>query len=1733
MIYRKILFTLGLLLICNTTYLIFAQLNIEISSETEPGNNIFKFDQKRWNIVRDAIEKGINLYEETKSTVSATRPPVVTPTTIEFMEGTQLSIAGRKLIGMEIKNINYPYRPEYSRTDVNMKQELQVSVKGKVGKNVDVNIDIDDTQPDKRDISIIYRGEGVDVTPGTVGYKAKPGAFIQEIAFGDIQLSIPNTEFVGYSRQVFGIKATGQYKNAKLYLIASQSKGNFETKRFTGKLEFERKILFDTSYIRRKYYKVAFSNHKIKKDSLKIFIDTLDPQRDPATLVTLTAEAFGISTFTYTGKFEQLAPGRDFIVDYAKGIVTFTLPFRNIQPNWIIAVDYIDENTNLTLRELAGTTNYILIKDKEEIITTELLNRYSIGKTNIVRDDGTGNFLLKITDKSQRILDPLLDKIQPGEKPVPVYKIGNTGDIIVDFENGEFYFISEKPFADDCYDKNPISRYDILLEYRYRIKTYFLKPFMVPYSEKITIDGRLLQRNIDYWIDYDSGFITFLKEEIITETSIIEASYEYSMLGLQGGETLAGGRIELPLHSKFFIGGSWIGNLPSKGTNVPDTRNTPSSLQLWETDARLVNIKLPFVPFTVNTISGEYAENEKNPNIWDKAVVENMEGITLEDSVSLYRHMWYYAGCSDIYIPGKYDEKLDKLVGGELSWENEELPTREINPNRETTLEKQQVLKINYNLYASSEVALGYTFSKTGLDFTKKMYIEIEYFSEPTGAELYLDLGHFNEDIDNDGILDTEDINLNGRLDLNEDTGFEYNRKNEKFFIGDKNGKLDTEDFDGDGVLQTADKIAGSFKISDLNFSGWKSTIVVVEINNKALWSSVKNLKLRIKGNNKSGVLKIAKISVVGNKFEVLTPKNTKIFAVNNENDPSYKKLTELEEYSSIYGSMYQQTRIEQSLAIEYQFDNLYSSSVINVLYSYKQDYSNHHNFNFFIFNKTNNTLILKLRLYTDPSNYLEYSTTTAILAVTDWIKFTIEQVDINKDSIPDEWIIPLNSPTGGICKKIGNPTLQAITKLEIILENPLTISQRGVIYINDIYLSDSWKIKGIARKLDLNFSISDWINFGSTYRSVDRKFETFTSAVTNQDNSSVSSFFNFSKFKFLPINFQGRQTYTITPSALKAGELISKYEEGKRISTEGSLNINMLFSKLPSINFNYSKSITSATILSRTDLKDNLRITFNYKNPLSRYLPVENLSLTYGEEKLLLYPWEINYSTSFPFLDNTKFSNLSLPFNFWNKLKLNLNVGTKNTFSELRRFNYDINRDITIPSLYNDVNIVDYYSKLTFFTLYNFQKTYQMYYTTYSIVISSYEKRNENNFALESTINIVPFLTPVLGYKIDVIEDYNFPISDKKDITRNSNGNFNISFSPRDVVKLKYFNTLRLNYNFSLTGADKYEKIPKSIYTLSIYDFKNLDLLWYKFEIATYTILRTRMLERKEQKLNTSWKIFEGFNFKRPISFLTKTDMNLSYSDALEEKEETQTKTITYTKVWPDMTYTFYGFEEILDYFFKKRKVLKDTKLDITYTYRTTEIEKISLEQNIRHREMISFILFENYNILSSYEKIYTDSYNFLLKLKTLYSFTDIISLQVGLPFFGQRLTPRYEYKKEYSKDARGLPTKDITTNSFSVSYYADLVPQQGGIILLGKKIPLQNRLRINSTLNFVHKESPIDISRNNTDNLGFTIRGDYDISKYINITLGLGTDVNINRVVKTETNYSLSIHGQVIIRF
>src|SRR4029077_15656101 len=116
-------------------------------------------------------------------------------------------------------------------------------INGQIGHKVTVNVDFDDTKEDKKDISIVYKGD--------------PDELVQRAAFGDITLSLPQTEFAGYNKQLFGASIEMKYKALHAYGIASRTKGQTETKEFTGSFITQRLNVQDTSSLRHKYYNVT------------------------------------------------------------------------------------------------------------------------------------------------------------------------------------------------------------------------------------------------------------------------------------------------------------------------------------------------------------------------------------------------------------------------------------------------------------------------------------------------------------------------------------------------------------------------------------------------------------------------------------------------------------------------------------------------------------------------------------------------------------------------------------------------------------------------------------------------------------------------------------------------------------------------------------------------------------------------------------------------------------------------------------------------------------------------------------------------------------------------------------------------------------------------------------------------------------------------------------------------------------------------------------------------------------------------------------------------------------------------------------------------------------------------------------------------------------------------------------------------------------------------------------
>src|SRR6185312_2276426 len=201
--------------------------NVEQATlDLEPYQDLHN-DRARWNEMRALIESGQPLEtplpsEIAVSTTTAGRlAPAVPPPpgfTVQLPYESRLTVSGRKTIGMDFKSTSYSNSSfattqglPTSQSSFELQQQLQVRINGQIGRKVTVNVDFDDPKQDKKDISIVYKGD--------------PDEVVQRAAFGDITLSLPQTEFAGYSKQVFGASAELKYKALHAYLIGSRTKG--------------------------------------------------------------------------------------------------------------------------------------------------------------------------------------------------------------------------------------------------------------------------------------------------------------------------------------------------------------------------------------------------------------------------------------------------------------------------------------------------------------------------------------------------------------------------------------------------------------------------------------------------------------------------------------------------------------------------------------------------------------------------------------------------------------------------------------------------------------------------------------------------------------------------------------------------------------------------------------------------------------------------------------------------------------------------------------------------------------------------------------------------------------------------------------------------------------------------------------------------------------------------------------------------------------------------------------------------------------------------------------------------------------------------------------------------------------------------------------------------------------------------------------------------------------------
>jgi len=1709
-----------------TTYIQIEETNQQKEKEKTDYNEVFRWEEKKWENFIKRMEKGEITEEEEKKereeVIVISSHPTPPPPQIEFLDsGTSLNVTGRKVI-----SINYSgkkYINEQTNTIRNrstslfdITQQLQIRMQGKIGEKINVNVDYDDTKPDKQDISITYKGD--------------PNEVVQNISFGDIDLSLPATEFVSYNKQLFGIRADIKSNRLKATVIGSRTKGQTKTKQFKGSNQFQSVDIYDSSYIRRRYYDITFQGQvqlPIKSGSEIIFIDrqTNEPV-DGIIISSITADDFNKPTTTYTGRFRKLVRGVDYSIDYNRGFVIFD---RSLNPQDVVIIDYQDKynqyiSSNTQRPKILKTKDDIYISDPDEAgWRNEIKTYYFIGQTNIIRDDGNGNFILRVQNLNRQEIGPSLN---------PPQKYPDT--IEVNFEEGIIHLLN--PFGDESghpdpitYSPNPIPKRIIHVEFYSKVKTFFLEPNIVPNSEVIILDGKKLTKNLDYYLDYDSGFLTFYNTENITNSSTIDVTYEVSPFG-GSNQTLAGGRISYDISSKMTIGGTAIYQGSSKSNKAPSVTDIANSLTVYDSDLAIRNLNLLGIQ---SNLSAEIALSRLNPNIDEYAIIDNMESTKQEETASMDKNFWQIAS----------NPTTSPADPNAVNWDTVEINSKDINPNNPEN-SKQQILVVHYDFTISTEVSLVYVFSKTGLDFSQKKSFEITLSGDNNtgGPLLNLTFGEINEDSDGSGgatlvcsngkiiynAPKTEDINCDGILSPDEDKGWLYSPPgfSSKRF-GANNGRIDTQDLNGNGRLDPGNPaIGGSFgyltntyfiditssnmETNEINFSNWHTLVypIVISSTEAYKWSNIKQIRLSLKkGLNtpQKGTIKIAKISAVGNNWNIqsstYTSESIKVLSINNIDNPDYIPIYNAggrvsDTYNKLYGSVSSQksstgykTIQEQAILITISTLTSTSKSYVYRKFATPIDISQHKKISFILYNKEpQNEINFYLKFGTE-DNYFKASVP---LNFSGWKLFDIAQIDTNNDGIADSW----QALDSDISTRVyGNVSLQQIPQIIAGFETSSTSTFSHTVYLNDIFLSEPFIRNGIAKKVSGDFEIPSFAKFGAKHRFVDRAFQTPVTAITNQDNEQNTAYLNLFKPKFFPTSYTYSKQNTNTPNTYNTGNnnLVNLLWQGKvkkeDFTASGLLNLPLI----PQTNLNYSKNNIKYELIKREDDKNTYSASTNFAPPINIFFVPKNVSLNYT-----YITNKINYSSFVP------------TSNYYSSDERTNSYSIKLSFTPLKDFNIN-------PS----------------YSLTNVRETRWS-----DISRFSYPKSMQQNIDVNSNIKLLRWLNPYITYNLAITENNNispttvtlanqttyYAIGEIKTVNRSANGNINLTLNINDIFpNLKPIRSIIINSNYQLQDGDTWSNIEK--------DFKTKDKLWIRNSLKPKSPFALRNTATYRDSYNSSfrWQPFEAYIFKndrlKPLSTLSITN-NFNYSK--QESYSNNVLTQTKNKTIPDLIVSLSQVEQIL----ALKKWMSYATLNLKYNRNTNTVVNNSKDTSNSFGSDFRFNLLNSMNTSISFNSRNTEKYDLKLKRTLSYTRHRDFSIQTTFDVKSYRFTPKIDYSNDYSETTLKTVTANTTVITPSLLIKTDVkIPKTLKLPFISETT-FENRIIWTTNISYSIKKSPISINDNNKL---FSLNSNADIEMSKNLRLSFNCTIQRywHKYLKQEDYLSYQLGSNIILQF
>jgi len=294
-------------------------------------------------------------------------------------------------------------------------------------------------------------------------------------------------------------------------------------------------------------------------------------------------------------------------------------------------------------------------------------------------------------------------------------------------------------------------------------------------SEIVKLGGRRLQSGIDYRVDYQIGQITFLNDEALNPNTTLTIDFDYEPFFMPEQKALLGARAEYRFGEQSWIGGTAIYKSTSSAERRPRIGREPGKAFIWDADLQL-DYEVPFITDAVNAIplihtesaskirfTAEVAQVISNPNTKDEAYIDDFEGSRSTFNLEIRRTAWKKSSAPQ----GKTQDDR-----GHLIWYNpyDKVAVKEIWPQKDVATEdsRTNVLVLEFDPDSvgggTDKWAGVMRYITTGYhDQSKSRFLEV--WVRGNEGHLHFNFGSINEDINGDGVLNSEDLEVAGYRD--------------------------------------------------------------------------------------------------------------------------------------------------------------------------------------------------------------------------------------------------------------------------------------------------------------------------------------------------------------------------------------------------------------------------------------------------------------------------------------------------------------------------------------------------------------------------------------------------------------------------------------------------------------------------------------------------------------------------------------------------------------------------------------------------------------------------------------------------------------------------------------------------------------------------------------------------------------------------------------------------------